>query len=102
MSDVTTAQPAAAPWNTLLGTTRSALSPVPKMPRQTSCEATSAGSSVAGTQSIQRTDVLAAASRLVSASSWPRPIMVTSTGAPAMRPRASPMTGVPCSGVYSP
>ena len=42
---------------------------------------------------------LAAAARLVAASSWPRPIIVTSTGAPAMRPSASPMTGVPCSGV---
>ncbi len=83
----------------MFGTTRSALSPVPKMPRQTSCAATSAGSSAAGTQSSQRTDGLAAAACLVAASSWPRPIMVTSTGAPAMRPSAAPITGVPCSGV---
>ena len=48
VSEVTTAQPAAAPWNTLFGTTRSALAPVPKMPRQTSWPATSAGSSAAG------------------------------------------------------
>ncbi len=45
---------------------------------------------------------LAAAAALVSASSWPLPIMVTSMGAPAIRPSAAPMTGVPCSGVYRP
>ena len=77
--------PAAAPWNTLFGTTRSALSPVPKMPRQTWWLATSAGSSAAGTQSSQRTASLAAAAALVSASSWPLPIMVTSMGSPASR-----------------
>ena len=44
VSQVTIAHPAAAPWKTLFGTTRWAFSLVPKIPRQTSCSATSAGS----------------------------------------------------------
>ncbi len=99
VSEVMIAQPAAAPWNTLFGTTRSALSPVPKMPRQTWCPATTAGSSAEGTQPTQRTSGLAAAAARVAGRSWPRPIMVTSIGAPASRASAAPMTGVPCSGV---
>ena len=86
----------------LFGTTRSAFAPVPKIPRHTSCPATTAGSSAAGTQSSQRTAGLAAAAALACASSWPVPIMVTSTGAPARAARAAPMTGVPCSGVNRP
>ena len=41
----------------------------------------------------------AAAAARAAGASCPEPTMVTSTGAPASRPRAAPMTGVPCSGV---
>ena len=102
VSEVTIAHPAAAPWKTLFGTTRWALLPVPKMPRQTWWLATRAGSSPAGTQSSQRTALLAAAAAFAAAASWPSPIMVTSMGVPASWLSAAPMTGVPCRGVYRP
>ena len=46
VSEVTIAQPAAAPWRTLLGTTRCAFGPVPKIPRQTWWPATASGQRV--------------------------------------------------------
>ena len=78
------------------------LRPVPKMPRQTSCPATSAGSWSGSTQSSQCTAAVAGGQRRVSSRSWPEPTMVTSTGSSASAARAAPITGAPCSGVKSP
>ncbi len=105
MSDVTTVVPAATPWYTFVGTTRSALGVVPKMPRLTWCDATNPGRSAASTQSIQSISSAAGpAAARVAARSWPLPTIDTSTSAPRSCSDASaaPITGAPCSGVKSP
>ena len=103
---MTSAQPAAIPWYALLGTTRRALSDVPKIPRQTSWRATSPGRSAQSTQSSHVTDTPPprGRSRRTSPASCPSPTSVTSRPTPlrSHSARARAMTGAPCSGVKSP
>ncbi len=74
------------------------------MPRQTSCRATSSGSS-AGRHPVE--PLAPAGCRRPAAAPRPgpgrgRPSVTCTCGSPASRPSAAPIAGVPCSGVNSP
>jgi len=101
--EVMIAHPAAAALEDLVGYTRGPFPRCRRCPRQTSCSATSAGSPPQA-PSPARSRLIARRADLVSASSWPRPIIVTSTAGASAPAAIAPSAGadrcVPCSGVY--
>ena len=93
VSEVSSAHPTAAPWYTLLGTTRRALGPSPKIPRHTSWPATTPGRSSGSIHSVHVTRPSSPTAARVAARSCPRPTMVQTRGRPGIARRAAPMIG---------